>query len=222
MQEEASDIGPVIKLFSSGCKPKGSIAASASPATRHYLQCWDALVLKNSIFMRKFEKKDGSGVYSQFITPHKLRKDMMCQMRNSIMPGHLGCKKTKEKVLQRYYQYQVREDVNLWVSQCNVCGANKPSVFKLRAQLGSMPVGAPFDRLSSDLIGPLSRTPRGNMYILVVTDQFLKWVKIIAIPDQKAETTARTILNEIIARFGSPISIHSDLGSSYESRIYRE
>ena len=58
MQEEDSDIGPVIKWFSSGSKPEGSIAASASPATRHYLQCWDALVLKNGILMRKFEKKD--------------------------------------------------------------------------------------------------------------------------------------------------------------------
>ena len=60
------------------------------------------------------------------------------------------------------------------------------------------------------------------MYILVVTDHFTKWVEIVAIPDQSAETTARTILNEVIARFGSPISIHSDLGSNYESRIFRE
>ena len=222
MQEEDSDIGPVVKWFSSGSKPEGSIAASASPATRYYLQCWDALVLKNGILMRKFEKKDGSGVFLQLITPNKLRKDVMYQMHNSILSGHLGRKKTKEKVLQRYYWYQVREDVNLWVSQCDVCGANKPPVFKPRAPLGSMPVGAPLDRLSTDLIGPFPRTPRGNRYILVVTDQFSKWVEIIAIPDQTAETTARTILNEVIARFGSPISIHSDLGSNYESRIFRE
>lgn len=107
--------------------------------------------------------------------------------------------------------------MNLWVSQCDVCGANKPPVFKSRAPIGSIPVGAPLDRLSINLIGSFPRTPRGNKYILVVTDQFSKWVEIIAIPDQTAETTARTILNEVIARFGSPISIHSDLDSNYES-----
>ena len=85
-----------------------------------------------------------------------------------------------------------------------------------------MPVGAPLDRLSTDLIGALPRTPRGNRYILVVTDQFTKWVEIFAIPDQSAETTARTILNEVIARYGSPTSIHSDQGANYESRIFRE
>ena len=125
-------------------------------------------------------------------------------------------------MLQRYYWYKAREDVNLWIANCDNCGANKPPPFKPRAPLGSMPVGAPLDRLSTDLIGALPRTPRGNRYILVVTDQFTKWVEIFAIPDQSAETTARTILNEVIARYGSPTSIHSDQGANYESRIFRE
>ena len=39
MQKENSDIGPIVKWFSSGSRPETSIAASASPATRHYLGC---------------------------------------------------------------------------------------------------------------------------------------------------------------------------------------
>ena len=222
MQNKDINVGPVVRWFSSGSKPEGSIAASSSPETRHYLQCWDALVLKNGILMRKFKKKDGSGEYDQLVVPSCLRKDVLFQMHNSLLSGHLGQKKTKEKLLQRYYWYQAREDVNLWVSQCDICGANKPPVHKPRAPLGSMPVGAPLDRLSTDLLGPFPRTARGNRYVLVVTDQFTKWVEIVAIPDQSAETTARVILNEVIARFGSPISIHSDLGGNYESRIFRE
>ena len=46
MQNKDINIGPVVWWFSSGSKPEGSIAASSSPETRHYLQCWDALVLK--------------------------------------------------------------------------------------------------------------------------------------------------------------------------------
>ena len=222
MQSDDTDIGPLIKWFSSGSKPEGSIAASASPETRHYLQCWDALVLNNGVLMRKFEKKDGSGIYLQLLTPSALKNDVLYQMHSGILSDHLGRKKTKERVLQRYYWFKVREDVKLWVLQCDNCGANKPPVFKPRAPLGSMPAGAPLDRLSTDLIGPFPRTPRGNRYILVVTDQFTKWVEVFAIPDQSAETTARTILNEVIARYGSPISIHSDQGGNYESRIFGE
>ena len=143
-------------------------------------------------------------------------------MHNSLLSGYLGQKKTKEKLLQRYYRYQVRENVNLWVSRCDICGADKPPVHKPRAPLGSMPVGAPLDRLSTDLLGPFPRTPRGYRYVLVVSDQFSKWVEIVAIPDQTADTTARVILNDVIARLGCPIFIHSDLGSNYESRIFKE
>ena len=222
MQKRDIHIGPIIAWFSSGRKPEGSIAASASPETRHYLQCWDALVLQDGVHMRGFEKKDGSGVFRQLVTPGCLRKDVLFQMHNSILSGHLGRKKTKEKLLQWYYWYQAREDVNLWVSRCDICGANKPPVHKPRAPLGSMPVGALMDRMSTDLIGPFPRTLRGNRYVLVVTDQFSHWVEVLAIRDQSAETAARTILIEVIAGFGSPISIHSDLGGNYESRIFRE
>jgi hypothetical protein len=55
-----------------------------------------------------------------------------------------------------------------------------------KAPLGSMPMQAPFDRMGTDLLGPLSVTPRGNKYILTIADYFTKWVEIVAVPDQTA------------------------------------
>ena len=60
------------------------------------------------------------------------------------------------------------------------------------------------DRFSIDVLGPLPRTPRGNKYILVVMDYFSKWVEILPVPDQTAESRADKILNEVISRFGCP------------------
>ena len=98
MQMDDVHIGPIIQWFSSGVRPEGSIAASASPETRHYLLCWNALVLKNGILMRKFEKKDGSGTHLQLLTPSVLKNDVLYQMHNGVLSGHLGRKKTREKV----------------------------------------------------------------------------------------------------------------------------
>ena len=78
------------------------------------------------------------------------------------------------------------------------------------------------DRLATDVLGPLPLTPRGNRYILLVTDHFTKWVEIFAIQDQSAITSADVILNEVIARFGTPLTIHSDQGRNYESKIFAE
>jgi transposase InsO family protein len=85
-----------------------------------------------------------------------------------------------------------------------------------------MPVGAPLDRIATDILGPLPITPRGNKYILVVTDYFTKWVEVFPVPDQTAVTCAQIILNDVICRFGCPLSIHSDQGRNYESQVFQE
>ena len=85
-----------------------------------------------------------------------------------------------------------------------------------------MTVGAPLDRLSTDIWDPFPESTQGNKHVLAVTDYFTKWVEIFAITHQSAVTCAGIILNEVIARSGCPYDIHSDQGSNYESTIFSE
>ena len=85
------------------------------------------------------------------------------------------------------------------------------------APFGSLGVGAVLASLSTDFVDPVPITPRKNTYILVVTDHFTKWVMIFAVTDRSAITTASVIFNEVIARYGAALSIHSDLGYNYGS-----
>lgn len=50
--------------------------------------------------------------------------------------------------------------------------------------------GVPFERVHIDFMGQLPETTQGNSNILVLVDQFLKWVEIIPLPSQTAEETA--------------------------------
>ena len=222
MQKSDPDIEPVFKWKLEGKLPSGNLLSASSAAVRHYVLCWDALVIVNGLLCRKFDRKNGTGSFMQLVTPKCLQKDVLYQMHNGLLAGHMGQRKTKEKLLQKYYWFGVREDVNLWVLKCETCGANKTPTTNPKAPLGNMPSGAVFDRLCTDLLGPFPVTPRKNRYILVVTDHFSKWVEIFAVPDQSAETTARVILNEVIARYGCPVTIHSDKGSNYESKLFTE
>lgn len=83
--------------------------------------------------------------------------------------------------------------------------------------------GAPLDRLHLDFLGPFSASVNNNKYILVITDQFTKWVEAFSVQDQTSETTAKKLVEEFIARFGAPQStqIHTDQGWNFQSDLFK-
>ena len=118
-----ADVGPILRWFESGKRPYGQDVSMSSPATRHYWMLWDTLSINEGVLCRKFHKKDATGQYVQLIVPKSIRDEVLYQMHTCILSGHLGRKKTQEKTLQRYYWYQLREDVNNWIAKCDLCGA---------------------------------------------------------------------------------------------------
>ena len=75
---------------------------------------------------------------------------------------------------------------------------------------------------SYDITGPFPTSDSGSKYILVVQDQFSKWVEAYAIKDQSAETVARVLVHEFFSRFGVPLELHLDQGSNYDSHLFKE
>ena len=221
-QLDDPDIGPVLHWVEAGERPTSEEVQATSAATRHYWLHWNSLQIKNRQLYRVITTKDGTDTQSQFILPRSLRDEILKQGHQALLGGHLGQKKTRGKIKRSFYWFGIREDVNSWVLKCDECAASTKPSKAPRGPMANMTVGSIMDRLSTDVVGPFPRTSRGNEYILVVTCHFSKWVEIFAIPDQSAATTARVILNEVIARYGSPYSILSDRGRNYESGIYRE
>ena len=66
---------------------------------------------------------------------------------------------------------------------------------------------------------PLSN---GNKHKLVIRDHFTKWYKVIPLPDQTAVTTAKTLVDHCISRFGYPRRLHSDQGRNFESKLFAQ
>ena len=216
------DIAPVIRWKEAGNRPSGPAIGASSPSTRHYWSNWGLLDLKDGVLFRKFEKRDGTGSYNQLVAPRTIRKEILYHLHKGKLGGHLGCRRTLEHILQNYYWHDIRLDVELYVKMCDECQKVKERNKKARAPLHEMPVGGPLDRVATDILGPLPRSNKGNRYILVASDQFTKWVEILPIPDQLAETIAHCLLNEVFSRFGAPLILHSDQGTNFGSQIIAE
>ncbi|GFU73201.1 retrovirus-related Pol polyprotein from transposon 412 [Trichonephila clavipes] len=63
-------------------------------------------------------------------------------------------------------------------------------------------VGAPFERIAFDILGPLPRTASGNKYLLVVIDYFTKWPEVYPIPGSGSSTVAEAVVQHWISRYG--------------------
>ncbi len=73
-----------------------------------------------------------------------------------------------------------------------------------------------------DLIGPLSVTNSGNKYIVIFADYLTRYPETIPIRDATAATVALALLENIVFRYGSPLELLTDRGSTFTSELFRE
>jgi len=134
--------------------------------------------------------------------------------------GHFGVDATYNKIIQCYYWKNMRRNIEEYVRSCEQCqlrGNRGGSDF-----LNPIRVRKTFDRIGIDFVGPLTRSRRGNKYILVVTDYLTKWPEAKALREATAEKTAEFLYKEIICRHGCPKTIQSDRGTHFNNKLIKQ
>lgn len=221
-QLEDSDIKPILEfLESDSARPVWQAISSFSPTTKRYWALWNSLHLQNGVLYRKWESDDGKTSRWQLILPKSRIPEVLRELHNGATGGHFGLMKTLQKVRERFYWDKIRNDVEQWCKSCNQCAARKGPSKRTRGRLQRYNVGAPFERIALDILGPLPVTNNQNKYILVVMDYFSKWPEAYSIPDQEASTVSEVLVREWVSRFGVPLLIHSDQGTNFKSAIFK-
>lgn len=80
-----------------------------------------------------------------------------------------------------------------------MCSQEKIPPRKYKAPLKAFNVGAPFERIALDILGPLPRTKQGNKSLLVIGDYFSKWLDAIPLRNQEAPTIAKKLVERIVS-----------------------
>ncbi|GFW13804.1 hypothetical protein TNCV_1670201 [Trichonephila clavipes] len=137
---------------------------------------------KNGVLYRKFESEDGKTFRWQLVLPRSRIPEVLKELHGSPTGGHFGVMKTLHRVRERFCWGKVRADVEQWCKSCDACSARKGPKIRSRGKLHRYNVGAPFERIAFDILGPLPRTASGNKYLLVVMDYFTKWPEVYPIP----------------------------------------
>ena len=85
-----------------------------------------------------------------------------------------------------------------------------------------MYTGRPWQKVAVDQVGPLHKTPRGNKWILVVSDHFSRWQDALPLPEATAPTVATALDERVFSYLGLPEQLHSDQGAQFESQLMTE
>ena len=200
--------------------PKPEVKDRQSAEFKRHLGQWDNLVLIDDILYRK--PGDGGPGKDQLLVPTSMKRDILESLHSDPGGGHLGVAKLCGKVQNRYYWCGWRDDVERFCKGCTICASRKNPGKGMKAPLMSNEVGSPMEKIALDILGPLPTSNHGNRYILVISDLFTKWTESFALPNHRAKTIAKKLVDEFICRYGVPMFIHSDQGRDFESNLFGE
>ena len=68
----------------------------------------------------------------------------------------------------------------------------------------------------------LSGEIQPEIYVVVFLDYLMKWVEAFPVTDQRAETVARLLVEEVICHHGAPERLLSDRGANFLSDLWQK
>ncbi len=149
-----------------------------------------------------------------------MTEDVLYLNHKVPMAGHQGIERTTKRLKAKYYWHRMTGDIENYVAGCAECSQWKKPTRHSLWEMSQFHAGMPMERVHLDFLGPLPKTESGKEYILMIVDQYTKWVECIPLKSQTAEETAQAMVNEFFSRFGIPLQIHTDRGSNFESKLF--
>ncbi|XP_075107210.1 uncharacterized protein LOC142180168 [Nicotiana tabacum] len=77
----------------------------------------------------------------------------------------------------------------------------------------------PFDAWGLDVVGPLPKSSKRQMYILAATNYFSRWAEVVPLKEVKKETVADFIKSNIFFRYDIPRYIITDNGTLFDNKL---
>ena len=155
-------------------------------------------------------KVDEDPVIRLYVPSH-LTEKVMAETHNII---HMGFDKTFDAIRKHYFWPNLYKQVYDYVSKCVACHSRNMQKIKSPIKEVDTPP-FPFAKIAIDLVGPLPKTLSSNMYILTAIDWYSGYLEAWPLPDKKADAIAHIFLEEIVSRYGCPVSVVSDNATEF-------
>ena len=178
-------------------------------------------VTPDGTLCRRFHRPGHQPVLQKLV-PAARRQELAAELHKGLNGGHLGNRRAKALLQQRYYWPGWSSAVRLAKRRCGQCSRHQRPRPHHQGPLQPFLTGEPWERLGIDVTGPHPTSAKGNVYVLTVIDHFTKWVEMFPMKNQEAATVAKILVDRVFCVHGCPLQILTDRGPNFESSLFRE
>uniref|UniRef100_A0A090XF40 RNA-directed DNA polymerase n=2 Tax=Ixodes ricinus TaxID=34613 RepID=A0A090XF40_IXORI len=213
VQNQRADrfLGPIV----------GHLERPQNPVVRKVKRAARAFSLVNGILFRRAKGYEAERL--ALAVPRTMRQEILVSCHDDVTAGHLGIKRTIDKIRQRYFWPRMFADITRYVMSCPDCQTRKTPPLRPAGLLQPLPPAQrPFQRVGMDFLGPLTSSQDGNKYVVVIIDYHTKWVETVATPDATAASAAKAFMQAVVLRHGAPETVLTDRGRHFVSEMMEE
>ena len=161
----------------------------------------------------------GSGSDLLIVVPQSLTKHLLHFVHGSKLHGHYKVARTMAKLRKKYWWKNMVSDVIKFIRNCLQCAVSEEERSQRQAALEMVHPRRRFEQVAIDIQTITPRTKSGNIKILVMIDVFTRFVRAVPVPNEKATTVAKVLLDEWISVFGPMEKLMSDGGTNLVSKV---
>ena len=178
-------------------------------------------IRKKDLTYRQFT--NGNKVTLQLMIPEDFREKVLRLAHETLMSGHLGIKKTLDRVVSEFFWPGVCGDVARFCKSCDICQRTIQKGRVTKVLLGKMPmIDTPFKRVAVDIVDPMEpRSDKKSRYILTMIDYATRYPEAVALPSIETERLAEALV-EMFSRVGIPDEMLTDCGSQFTAEVMKE
>ena len=176
---------------------------------------------KDGLLYRRWVGNEKEGIVEQLVLPHGCRSAVMAIAHSVPLGGHLGKRKTTQRVMARFYWPTLYRDIAEFCRSCQACQLDSAKRSK-KAPLIPLPIiSEPFRRIAMDIVGPLPKSRSGKRFILVVCDYATRYPEAVPLRSTDAEHIAEELV-QLFSRVGIPEEVLTDQGANFMSQLLAE
>ena len=157
----------------------------------------------------------------QVVLPDSLRPRVLQLAHHAKLAGHPGQTRMYYNVRRTYYWPHMAADIFATVRNCTTCAKNRLKLRKRTNPLKLFPATKPLASLCIDILGPLTKSKRGYVFLLVITDRFTKLTRVVPLRKITAYNVAVAFVEHWVFSYGPPECVISDNGKQFAAKFFQ-